>query len=274
MGAATMLILRFEPRTHRRNGGYDGRQHQCGSCPDCGNDPAQPSPGLLGAMMQTFVQALIGAEVNAVCGAPAGSESLVWRSLTGGISRKGFGMSGTGSDGPGEKAQLEPLADSPGRWLDFESLKIPIVDGIGISVTRDDNQNITNVILESDSGNLEVTVFAANPGHSLWEEICSEMRAALFAEGLPTQELDGEAGTELLTRRRDAHGVTPLRFVGIDGPGWMIRGVYMGRAAVDTVQAAGLANCLRKAIVRRSNPSLPERSPLSLTMPPGTEQPG
>jgi plasmid stability protein len=183
-------------------------------------------------------------------------------------------MSGIRSNSAGRQTQPEPLADSLKEWLDFGDIKIPVMDGIVVSATLDDNQNIVNINLRSDSSELRIAVFAANRGHSLWDEMRREIRASLFAEGLPTQEVDGEAGTELLTRRRDPYGVTPQRLVGIDGPGWMIRGIYTGPAALDTARAEGLANCLRNAVVRVSNPSLRERSPLPLTMPPGTEQSG
>src|SRR5690242_18011735 len=42
---ATVLILRNELRTHRRNGEHDGRPHQCGPCPGGGRQPACGEPG-------------------------------------------------------------------------------------------------------------------------------------------------------------------------------------------------------------------------------------
>lgn len=183
-------------------------------------------------------------------------------------------MFGTRSEGPDEQAQSESPADTAEKWVDFGSLKIPDVDGIGISVTLDDGQKIKTISLRSDGSELEMTLLAANPGHSLWEQVCAEIRAQLFAEGLSAQELEGAAGTELLTRRRGPYGVSLLRFVGIDGPGWMIHGVYSGPAAADTARGVGLANCLKNVIVRQCNPSLPERSPLPLTMPSKEEQSG
>jgi hypothetical protein len=61
---ATVLILRNEMRTHRRTGVHDGRQHQCGPCPDRGRQPGAAEPDLL----QAFAEARMGAEANALCG--------------------------------------------------------------------------------------------------------------------------------------------------------------------------------------------------------------
>ncbi len=66
-------------------------------------DPAQPwieqidraEPDLLRALLKTFVQALMGADADAICGAPYGSRSDERVN-----SRNGY-RAGTGTPGPG-----------------------------------------------------------------------------------------------------------------------------------------------------------------------------
>jgi hypothetical protein len=59
-----------------------------------------------------------------------------------------------------------------------------------------------------------------------------------------------------------------LRFVGVDGPRWMIRAIYQGPAAVDPPTAAGpLAECLRNVVVDRGREAMPALEALPLRLP-------
>jgi hypothetical protein len=61
--------------------------------------------------------------------------------------------------------------------------------------------------------------------------------------------------------------VTDLRFVGIDGPRWLVRAVYQGRAAVDPQAAAPLTACLQGVVVERGREAMPVREALPLRLP-------
>ena len=81
------------------------------------------------------------------------------------------------------------------------------------------------------------------------------------------QESDGEYGVELRARVRTPEGLTDLRFVGIDGPRWMVRGVYQGPVASDPDAAGPLADCLHGLVVDRGQEAKPVREPLPLRLP-------
>jgi hypothetical protein len=81
------------------------------------------------------------------------------------------------------------------------------------------------------------------------------------------EELDGPYGPELRARVRTPDGVTDIRFVGVDGPRWMVRGVYQGPAAADPDQAGPLAACLEGLVVDRGTEAMPVREPLPLQLP-------
>jgi hypothetical protein len=82
------------------------------------------------------------------------------------------------------------------------------------------------------------------------------------------EEETGEYGPELRARVRTPEGMSDLRFVGIDGPRWMIRAIYQGPAAVDPPTAAGpLADCLRNLVVDRGREAMPALDPLPLRLP-------
>jgi hypothetical protein len=82
------------------------------------------------------------------------------------------------------------------------------------------------------------------------------------------EEENGQYGTELRARVRTPEGMNDLRFVGIDGPRWMIRAIYQGPAAVDPPTAAGpLAECLRNVVVDRGREAMPALEALPLRLP-------
>jgi len=81
------------------------------------------------------------------------------------------------------------------------------------------------------------------------------------------QESDGEYGPELRARVRTPEGLTDLRFIGIDGPRWMVRAVYQGPAAVQPALAGPLAECLAGLVVDRGTEAMPVRDALPLRLP-------
>jgi hypothetical protein len=55
--------------------------------------------------------------------------------------------------------------------------------------------------------------------------------------------------------------------VGIDGPRWFLRAVFLGRAAVDPDPTDALHQLVRQTIVVRGADAMPPRDPLPLTLP-------
>jgi hypothetical protein len=110
-------------------------------------------------------------------------------------------------------------------------------------------------------------VFAAPRSDDIWDEVRAEIRKSLFDDGVAAEEIDGEYGMELRARVRTPDGLTDLRFVGVDGPRWMVRGVYQGAAAVDPDRAGALVECLHGLVVDRGHEAKPVREPLPLRLP-------
>jgi hypothetical protein len=81
------------------------------------------------------------------------------------------------------------------------------------------------------------------------------------------EEVDGPYGVELRARVRTPEGLIDIRFVGIDGPRWLVRGVYQGPVAADPSLAGPLADCLRGLVVDRGMEAMPVREPLPLRLP-------
>jgi hypothetical protein len=151
--------------------------------------------------------------------------------------------------------------------LDLGSLQIPAVDGVEVRVQADPDGQVQQVVLIHGPNALQLGAFAAPRSEGIWDEIREEIRSSLFDDGVAAEEVPGEYGLELRARVRTPEGLTDIRFVGVDGPRWMVRGVFQGPAAVNPAEAGPLLVCLRGLVVDRGQEARPVREPLPLQLP-------
>ena len=151
--------------------------------------------------------------------------------------------------------------------LDLGSLPQPAVDGVEVRVQATPDGQIQQVVLVHGQNALQLGVFAAPRSEGIWDDVREEIRKSLSADGVAAEEVAGEYGTELRARVRSPEGVTDIRFVGVDGPRWMVRAVYQGRAAVDPASAGPLDEVMHGLVVDRGIEARPVREPLPLTLP-------
>jgi hypothetical protein len=186
--------------------------------------------------------------------------------------RDEFGVD-AGAEGLGDADSLPTtgpydLADAPnGERLDLGSLQIPAADGVEVRVQADPEGQVQQVVLVHGDSALQLGVFAAPRSEGIWDEVRDDIRKQLFDDGVAVEEVDGEYGTELRSRVRTGEGITDIRFVGVDGPRWMVRAVYQGPAAADPAVAGPLGDCLRGLVVDRGAEAMPVREPLPLRLP-------
>jgi hypothetical protein len=151
--------------------------------------------------------------------------------------------------------------------LDLGSLQVPAVNGVEIRVQAGEDGTVQQVVLVHGDSALQLGVFAAPRSSGIWDEVRDEIKSSLKADGVAAQETEGEYGTELRARVRTPEGPTDLRFLGIDGPRWMVRAVYQGAAALDPEVAGPLVECLHGLVVNRGKEAMPVREALPLRLP-------
>jgi Protein of unknown function (DUF3710) len=151
--------------------------------------------------------------------------------------------------------------------LDLGSLHIPAIPGVEVRVQANPDGQVQQVVLVSGENALQLGVFAAPRSEGIWDEVRDDIRKQLFQDGVAAEEVEGTYGVELRSRVRTPEGPMDIRFVGIDGPRWMVRGVYQGPAAVDPARAGVLAECLEGVVVDRGTDAMPVREPLPLRLP-------
>jgi hypothetical protein len=162
-------------------------------------------------------------------------------------------------------AHLAP--DDDVERLDLGSLRIPAIEGVEVRVQADPDGTIQQVVLVHEESALQLGVFAAPKSEGIWREVREEILESMAADGVQAQETDGEYGVELHARADTPQGPVALRFVGVDGPRWMVRAVFQGAAAVDPAHEGPLAECLHGVIVDRGTDARPVREPLPLRLP-------
>jgi Protein of unknown function (DUF3710) len=67
-------------------------------------------------------------------------------------------------------------------------------------------------------------------------------------------------------------GWQPVRFIGVDGPRWFLRGVLSGAALEDPEQAAIMEQVFQHIVVARGDAPMPPRELLELTLPAEAQQ--
>jgi hypothetical protein len=151
--------------------------------------------------------------------------------------------------------------------LDFGSLQIPAVEGVEVRVQANPDGAVEVIVLVEGESALQLGAFAAPRTEGIWDEVRDEIAAAMAADGIQPAQVHGPYGVELTARVQTPEGPADVRFVGVDGPRWMVRALYQGPAAADPGYAGVLAQCLEGLVVVRDEEARPPREPLPLQLP-------
>jgi hypothetical protein len=119
---------------------------------------------------------------------------------------------------------------------------------------------------------VQINAFAAPRTEGIWSEVLDEIATSLSSGGGAAERLDGVHGPELratVPTQVPGQGVVlaPARFVGVDGPRWLLRALYTGAAATDPEAAAPLEAAVRDVVVVRGTDPMAVRDPLPLRLP-------
>lgn len=151
--------------------------------------------------------------------------------------------------------------------LDLGALRIPAESGLEIRVEVAEEGQVAGVVILNETGQMQLGVFAAPRNEGIWEEVRTEIKASISSQGGTVSEQDGEFGTELGGKLPAQGGVTPVRFIGVDGPRWFLRAMLAGAPALDDAKAAPFLETFRGVVVVRGSEPLPVRDPIPLELP-------
>ena len=172
------------------------------------------------------------------------------------------------ASGPWDLSELPEDEEEVPR-IDLGSLQVPAVDGMQLRLEQAPDGTVTAVVLALGGSALELRAFAAPRTAGIWDELRGDIANELAGNGARYEESHGEHGTELVAhlpmRGPDGTMATgTIRFLGIDGPRWFLRGVLQGPAASSEHSAQALREVLRGIVVVRdgqaARPARPARS--------------
>lgn len=147
--------------------------------------------------------------------------------------------------------------------LDLGSVRLPLPAESQVQVEMDQNGPLRAVHVLTPNGRFTVGAYAAPKSGDLWPEISRELAEQLHGDGARVRKENGEWGTELVAFVNDVL----LRFVGVDGPRWMLRAVSAGPKETSAKAAEELRDIVRNTIVVRGQQPMPVRTPLPLSLP-------
>jgi hypothetical protein len=166
--------------------------------------------------------------------------------------------------GPYDSEQSPPEANR----IDFGSLQVPSVAGVKLQVQATSQGAVQRVLLAHGRSVLHLMVMAAPRSEPLWDEARDEIRQSLAERQVTAEEIRGDYGTELRARMPVQGGTVDVRFVGVEGPRWLLRADFHGPAARDPAQSPQLTECLRGVVVRRGGEARPAKEPLPMRLSP------
>jgi len=206
------------------------------------------------------------ADAAAAASGPAGAEAD-----DAAESEQTTGWSSQEKPRPQGPFDIDDVTDDVTR-IDFGALLVPAVDGMEIRLDVDDEGRVGAVAVVLDGTALQLQVFAAPRTLGLWDEIRAEMSSGIGGSGGKTEEVDGPFGPELRAQLPVAapdgkQTVQPVRFLGVDGPRWFLRGVVTGPGGADLGAGSAIHDVFGKVAVVRGDTAAPPREPLLLTMP-------
>ena len=173
---------------------------------------------------------------------------------------------------PEPSAEYEGRGDERGPWdvedenvpdydeyLDMGSYYLPFLKGIELRVKANRaTQQVLGTTITYGSSSVEIEAFAAPKTLGLWDDV----RAGLIEANKDAKEVEGVFGTELALPVTVKGGRKVLtRIVGVDGPRWMLRGIFSGKAATDPEgeEAKALNQFFADIVVERGDDPLAPR---------------
>jgi hypothetical protein len=191
-------------------------------------------------------------------------------------------LAGPQARGPGRHRANPPEDEGSGPWdgagtfpqrerLDFGSLLVPVHEGLDVQVNMAEDTGVWVTVVRGDNA-MQLQAFAAPKTSGLWDEVRQEIAEEVAKSGGDSQEAQGPFGAELHARVRPSgegrrQHLEQVRFLGVDGPRWFLRGVISGPAARHPELARAFEELFADVVVVRGDHPAPPRDLLEIRLP-------
>ena len=178
---------------------------------------------------------------------------------------------------PIDRATEGPFDDSEANavrpYVDLGGVKILPREGLHLRLEVEEGTNrVVAVGLDYAGSTLQVQAFAAPRSTGLWHEIREQIEDQILKQGGKSTVQNGPFGPELVagvpaTAPDGSQGMRIARFVGVDGPRWLLRGVIAGEAIQNPAARVAVEELFRSVVVVRGTSPMPPRDLIPLTIP-------
>ena len=169
-------------------------------------------------------------------------------------------------DGPFDIEDFDdPALALVGRH-DLGAVLIPENEAAELAVEVNQQGVPTMAWMVTTNGRYNVTAYAAPKAGSLWREVVTEVAESLRNEAAEVSIQDGPWGREVIGHMTNGPEPVVMRFIGVDGYRWMVRGAAVGSPATAEAIAQDLRSALSDTVVRRGDTPQPVRNMLPLQL--------
>jgi Protein of unknown function (DUF3710) len=140
-------------------------------------------------------------------------------------------------------------------------------------------QRVTSLLVVEGDAAVQLLAVAAPRTELMWPEVRAQIAEDAVRRGGSAEEIEGPFGTELRVRvpvqtPDGAQAIQPSRMIGVDGPRWLLRATFLGRAALDDAAFASLSQVVRDVVVVRGTGPMPPGDLIPLRLPQQPSEPG
>lgn len=195
------------------------------------------------------------------------SENSVDSVVTSTASSSNTGSQVPPQEGPFDESDgtITGLLDPDGEGLgilDFGAYAFVPPVNTQLQIESSEEQNLVVHVLSGQS-NITIGAYAAPKTGGQWRFVASELADGLRNQGAKVSIQDGPWGREVIGSAAES----VIRFIGVDGPRWMLRAVIVSSPA-EAEQSAEIARTmLSHTVVRRGTNPMPARTPIPLVLP-------
>ena len=156
-------------------------------------------------------------------------------------------------------------------YVDLGAIKILPREGLQLRLdVEEGSQRLVAVSLDFADSTLQVQAFSAPKGSGGWLGILQQITSQLESQGATLTTTEGPFGPEVTASVPGSEGPS-MRFIGVDGPRWVLRGIVSGAALSDDVKRQDIEALFRSLVVVRGEMPMPPRELLPLRVPAGAQ---
>lgn len=170
------------------------------------------------------------------------------------------------AEGPFEIDDFESVAVAKHGRHDLGGVLIPENEAAELAVEVNPEGAATTVWMVTANGRYNITAYAAPKAGGLWREVVTELAESLRNDEAQVSIEDGTWGREVVGLVTKGPEPVAMRFVGVDGYRWMVRGAAISNPESADAIAVEMRNALADTVVRRGDAPQPVRAQLPLQL--------